>query len=38
MFCQTKAIEFLEKDTGAIQKKRDALRELESLLKLAEDN
>lgn len=38
MFCETKALEFLEKDTGAIQKKRDALRELESLLKLAEDN
>ena len=36
VFCQTRAIEFVEKDSVVIQKKRDALRELEGLLKLAE--
>lgn len=37
MFCETRAIEFLEKDSVAIQKKRDSLQELERLLKLTED-
>lgn len=37
LFCQTKAIEYLERDSVVIQKKRDSLLELEGLLKLAED-
>jgi len=37
MFCETKAIEFLEKGSVAPQKKRDSLRELERLLKLTEE-
>ena len=37
MFCETKAIEFLEKDSVAPQKKRESLRELERLLKLTEE-
>lgn len=36
-FCETRAIEFLEKDSIAIQKKRDSLKELEGLLKLTEE-
>jgi len=37
MFCDTQAIEFLEKDSVAMQKKRDSLQELERLLKLREE-
>ena len=37
MFCQTRALECLEKDPVAIQKKRDSLKELEGLLKLTEE-
>jgi len=37
MFCGTKAIEFLEKDSATIQKKRDSLQELERVLKLTEE-
>jgi Fe-S-cluster-containing hydrogenase component 2 len=36
-FCETRAIEFLEKDSAALQKKKDSLQELERLLKLAEE-
>jgi Fe-S-cluster-containing hydrogenase component 2 len=36
-FCETRAIEFLEKDSAALQKKRDPLQELERLLKLTEE-
>ncbi len=35
MFCQTKAIEFLDKDPNIMQRKRNSLRELDRLLKLA---
>jgi carbon-monoxide dehydrogenase iron sulfur subunit len=38
MFCDTKAIEFLEKDSVAMQKKRDSLQELARLLKLTEES
>ena len=37
MYCETGAIEFLEKDSVALQKKRDSLKELEGLLKLTEE-
>jgi len=37
MFCETKAIEFLEKDSVALQKKSHSLQELERLLNLVED-
>jgi anaerobic carbon-monoxide dehydrogenase iron sulfur subunit len=36
-FCETRAIEFLEKDSVALQKKGDSLQELERLLKLTEE-
>lgn len=36
-YCETKAIDFLEKDPAAIQKKRESLQELEGLLKLAQE-
>lgn len=32
MYCETKAIEFLEKDSGTIQKKRRSLQKLKRLL------
>jgi anaerobic carbon-monoxide dehydrogenase iron sulfur subunit len=35
-YCETKAIEFLEKTPGTIQKKSDALQELQELLKLTQ--
>ena len=38
LFCQTKAIEFLDKHPSAIQKKRDALQALDRLLKLVKDH
>ncbi len=37
MFCQTRALEFLEKDPVGIQKKKDSLKELEGCLKLMEE-
>jgi carbon-monoxide dehydrogenase iron sulfur subunit len=37
-YCETKAIEFLEKDPVVIQKKRKSLQELERLLKLLKEN
>lgn len=37
MFCETRAIEFVEKDSVALQKKRDSHPELERLLKLTEE-
>ena len=36
-YCETKAIEFLEKDSAAIQKKKKSLQELEKLLKLMQE-
>ena len=36
-YCETRAIEFLEKDPVTIQKKRDSLQELEGLLKLTQE-
>jgi carbon-monoxide dehydrogenase iron sulfur subunit len=36
-YCETKAIEFLNKDTDAIQKKKKALQELEGILKLMKE-
>jgi carbon-monoxide dehydrogenase iron sulfur subunit len=33
-YCETRAIEFLEKDSAAIQKKKKALQELKGLLEL----
>jgi anaerobic carbon-monoxide dehydrogenase iron sulfur subunit len=36
-YCETKAIEFLEKNSGAIQKKKKLLKELEGLLKLIKE-
>jgi carbon-monoxide dehydrogenase iron sulfur subunit len=36
-YCETKAIEFLEKDPIAMQKKKDSQQELEGLLKLAQE-
>lgn len=36
-YCETKAIEYLEKDPVVLQKKRDSLRALEGLLKLAQE-
>ena len=38
MFCETKAIEFMEKDAVALQKRKDSLQDLERLLKLVEKN
>jgi len=35
-FCETRAIEFLEKDSVAVQKKKKSQQELEGLLKLLE--
>ena len=36
LFCETKAIEFMGRDSVVLQKKRDSLKERERLLKLAE--
>jgi anaerobic carbon-monoxide dehydrogenase iron sulfur subunit len=36
-YCETKAIDFLEKDYAAIQKKKKSLQELEGLLKLMQE-
>jgi Fe-S-cluster-containing hydrogenase component 2 len=37
MYCETGAIEFLEKDSVAIKKKKDSLQELVRLLKVTEE-
>ncbi len=37
MFCETKAIEILEKDPLALQKKKDSLQEADRLLKVMEE-
>jgi len=37
MYCETKAIEFLKKDSAGIQKKKISLQELERLLKLLQE-
>jgi carbon-monoxide dehydrogenase iron sulfur subunit len=36
-YCETKAIEFLEKDPVTIQKEKNSLQELEGLLKLTQE-
>ena len=35
LFCETRALEFIGKDSGVLQKKRDSLKEREKLLELA---
>jgi len=35
-YCETKSIEFIERDSAAIQKKKESLQELEQLLKRVE--
>ncbi len=35
-YCETKSIEFIERDSVAMQKKKESLQELEQHLKLAE--
>ena len=36
-FCETKAIEFLEKDSIVVQNKNESLQEFRELIKLVED-
>lgn len=36
-FCETKAIEFLERDSVVVQKKNESLQEFRELIKLVED-